>query len=335
MKSVPLIDVSPLLSTSPPAGALDVLAGEIRAALSSLGFFYVTGHGVPESLVADILADAARFFAEREEFKLEIAMAKAGLRWRGYFPPGGELTSGRPDRKEGIYFGEELSPDHPLVRAGTPLHGPNLWPAGERYEPFRRNVLTYLGSLRALGATLMEGIALSLGLERAYFRGRFGEDPTILFRIFNYQQHRWDEAADEWGVREHTDYGFLTILKQDESGGLQVKGPDGTWIEAPPVPGTFVINIGDMLEYWTHGRYRATPHRVRNQGKGDRLSLPFFYDPGFKSPLTRIPDSELPPPLNAGSPERWDKLNIHSLPATTTYGDFLFAKVKKVFPNLA
>lgn len=333
--SVPQIDVSPLLDPAAPAAALDQVAQEIRRALSELGFFYVKNHRVPESLVDGVLSDAAAFFKEELSFKNEIRMANAGLRWRGYFPPGGELTSGRPDRKEGIYFGEELAADHPLVKAGTPLHGPNLWPAGPRYERFRRNVLTYLEAQRKLGATLMEGIALSLKLPRAYFAERFGAHPTILFRIFNYQPHTWAREEDEWGVREHTDYGFLTILKQDDSGGLQVKSLDGAWIEAPPVPGTFVINIGDMLEYWTQGRYRATPHRVRNQGNGARLSLPFFYDPGFTSKLTRISDAALTPAVSGAPRERWDKLNIHSLPPDTTYGDFLFAKVKKVFLDLA
>jgi 2OG-Fe(II) oxygenase superfamily len=95
------------------------------------------------------------------------------------------------------------------------------------------------------------------------------------------------------GVREHTDYGFLTILLQDQSGGLQVRSLDGEWIDAPPVDDSFVVNIGDMLELWTHGLYRATPHRVRNKGTGDRLSFPLFFDPNWQSSLAPIDPSLL------------------------------------------
>ena len=333
MNSIPVLKLGPLLSPNPDTGLLEVLVQSMREALTTVGFFYVSHHGISESLQEEILDDAARFFALPMAEKMKMAMPKAGLSWRGYFPPGGELTSGRPDQKEGIYFGQELMPDHPSVRAGIPLHGPNQWPEDPSLRRFRENVLRYLEALTQLGHVLMEGIALSLGLEREYFRARFGDDPTILFRIFSYSPHTWEPAADGWGVREHTDYGFLTILRQDANGGLQVKSLNGTWIEAPPIPGTFVINIGDMLEYWTHGLYRATPHRVRNQGKGARLSLPFFFDPGWKSTLERIDPKRLP----AGAPvsgERWDKMNLHALPAGLTYGDFLWGKVKKVFPDL-
>lgn len=333
VQAIPVLDIQPLLSPRPEPRALEALVRSLHEALTTVGFFYISHHGIPEPLQEEILTDAARFFALPPEQKLELAMPKAGLSWRGYFPPGGELTSGRPDRKEGIYFGQELEANHPAVRAGRPLHGANQWPADPGFARFRTNVLTYLDALTQLGHTLMEGIALSLGLERHYFRARFSEDPTILFRIFSYSPHTWSNEADEWGVREHTDYGFLTILRQDASGGLQVKALDGGWIEAPPIPGTFVINIGDMLEVWTRGHYRATPHRVRNQGRGHRLSLPFFFDPGWNSSLEGIDPARLPPPSAAAS-ERWDQLNLHALPPGLTYGEFLWSKVKKVFPEL-
>src|SRR5581483_1935682 len=189
---------------------------------------------------------AAEFFARSAERKLAIRMERGGRAWRGYFPVGGELTSGKPDIKEGLYFGTELDATHPLVRAGTPMHGPNLFPAD--IPGFREIVLEYIAALTRLGHALMAGIALSLGLEETYFADRYTSDPLILFRIFNYPPDT-SPAAEEnrWGVGEHTDYGLLTILRQDDAGGLEVKSKSG-WVAAPPIPGSLVCNIGDMLD---------------------------------------------------------------------------------------
>lgn len=257
---------------------------------------------------------------------------------RFFFPVGGELTSGKPDQKEGMYFGRELDGAHEAVRKRLPLHGTNLWPAGKKYQAFKSTVLSYMDQLTHLGQKLMEGVALGLGLNRNYFRKRFTDDPTILFRMFNYPKHVWEADEDEWGVREHTDMGFLTILKQDDSGGLEVKTRSGQWLSAPPIKDTFVINIGDMLEVWTHGIYRATPHRVKNTGNIDRLSLPFFFDPNWNSTLEPIERSKLRAEdiakVESGIQKRWDGLNLSTLSGKSSYGDFVWEKVKGVFPAL-
>ena len=136
-----------------------------------------------KQLCMQLEASSRRFFAQSDEIKMQIAMAKGGRAWRGYFRVGDELTSGRPDRKEGIYFGTELPADHPAVLAGRPLHGQNLFP---EIPGFRETVLRYLESLTELGHVLMSGIALGLGLDEHYFRRRYTDRPLILFRIFNY-----------------------------------------------------------------------------------------------------------------------------------------------------
>ena len=133
---------------------------------------------------------------------------------------------------------------------------------------------------------MLAGVALSLGLDAGYFAAGYTADPTILFRIFHYPPSL--PQAGGWGVGEHTDYGLLTLLAQDDAGGLQVRAPDG-WIDAPPIPGTLVCNIGDMLDRLTGGRYRSTPHRVRNLSGHDRLSFPFFLDPGFADEVPPLP----------------------------------------------
>jgi isopenicillin N synthase-like dioxygenase len=315
---LPVIDVSPLRTGGHP----DPVAWEIESACRDTGFFYVTGHGVPPELTERLDRAARAFFARPEEEKLAIAMRHAGPAWRGSFPLGGELTAGRPDRKEGIYFGEELPAGDP--RAGLPLHGHNLFPAG--VPELRGAVLDYLTALTALAQDVLRGVARSLDLPADYFAAGYTRVPTVLFRIFHYPSQPPD--ADEWGVGEHTDYGLLTLLAQDENGGLAVRTPDG-WIDAPPLAGTFVCNIGDMLERLTGGWYRSTVHRVRNVSGRQRLSYPFFFDPDFRAEVPPLPGRAR---TTATGQPRWD--GADPVAFTGTYGDYLTAKVAKVFPDL-
>ncbi len=320
---LPVIDVRPLLGRGPDAARADV-AGQIQAGCRQRGFFYVTGHGVPAGLVADLASASAEFFALPLADKLEISMERGGRAWRGYFPVGGELTSGRPDLKEGLYFGAELPDYDPRVLAGVPLHGRNLFP--RQVPRLRPLVLAYLDALTSLGQAVLTGVALSLGLDGGYFATGYTADPTILFRIFHYPPS--PPRTRDWGVGEHTDYGLVTLLAQDDSGGLQVAVPEG-WIDAPPIPGTLVCNIGDMLDRLTGGWYRSTPHRVRNLSGHGRLSFPFFLDPGFAAEVPPLPDRAA---AADDGRRRWDGQDLRAF--TGTYGDYLLGKVSKVFPQL-
>lgn len=321
--SLPVIDVSALTGDAPQERMTGV-ARQIEAACRDSGFFYVTGHGVPDELL-DRLDTASRDFFELPlDDKLEIAMERGGRAWRGYFPIGAELTSGRPDRKEGVYFGAELPDEHPRVRAGVPLHGRNLFP--RQVPELRTAVLEYLDALTGVAQMVARGIAVSLDLPPDYFAERYTANPTILFRIFHYPPSPPDD--DGWGVGEHTDYGLLTLLAQDHNGGLQVKTPSG-WVDAPPLPGTFVCNIGDMLDRLTGGWYRSNPHRVRNLSGNDRLSFPFFFDPDFEAEVPPLPGRAR---MDASGQTRWDGQDLRAF--TGTYGDYLLSKVGKVFPHL-
>jgi isopenicillin N synthase-like dioxygenase len=319
---VPIIDVSGLAGSVTERWAV---AARLAQACRESGFFYAVGHGVDEGLQRRLQELSKQFFAQGMDTKMRIRMALGGRAWRGYFRVGDELTSGKPDQKEGLYFGAELPADHPLVRAGTPLHGPNLFPTDP--PGIRETVLEYMAAMTQLGHRLMAGIALSLGLEESYFAQRYTGEPLILFRIFNYPPPR-DPAL--WGVGEHTDYGLLTILLQDDAGGLEVRSRS-RWVPAPPVAGSFVCNIGDMLDRMTRGLYRSTPHRVRNPAPRDRLSFPFFFDPNFLARVQPIdiPGQDAPPDDQA---ERWDQASVHLFEGT--YGDYLLNKVGKVFPEL-
>jgi isopenicillin N synthase-like dioxygenase len=322
--SLPVIEISPLLSRGDSLAKLKV-ARAIEAACRDLGFFYATGHGIAPDLLARLDSASRKFFALPEAEKLDIRMSLGGRAWRGYFPVGGELTSGKADIKEGIYFGTELSPDHPRVRAGVPLHGTNLFPP--QVPELRAAVLDYLGAATVAAHALMEGIALSLKLEPDYFHRNYTANPTVLFRIFHYPA--MPKASEDWGVGEHTDYGLLTLLAQDELGGLQVKTSRG-WIEAHPIPAALVCNIGDMLDRLTGGRYRSTPHRARNVSGEGRLSFPFFFDPDFDAEIRPLP--AFATGIADDRDTRWDKASVHAF--TGTYGDYLLSKVSKVFPDL-
>ena len=300
------------------------LARALDAACREHGFFYAVGHGVDPALEARLDSLARAFFAQPEAEKARVRMALGGRAWRGWFPVGGELTSGRPDLKEGLYFGAELGARDPRVAAGLPLHGPNLFPP---LPGFREAVLAWMDAMTSLGHALMRGLALALGLEPSYFAERYTGDPFVLFRIFHYPADT-EPQAGRWGVGEHTDYGVLTILKQDDAGGLEVRTRGG-WIAAPPVAGAYVCNLGDMLDRMTGGRFRSTPHRVRNTSGRSRLSFPFFFDPAFEAQVEPIAVAG-PPPDDAA--ERWDGASPHLWRGT--YGDYLLAKVARVFPEL-
>jgi len=317
---LPVIDIAPLRAGTDPA-ARRAAAAAIRAASEAHGFFHVVGHGVAPAALARLETEARRFFALPEAEKRKIEMARGGPAWRGWFPLGGELTSGRPDNKEGLYLGEELGADDPRVAAGWPMHGPNQWP--EAAPGLRPAVDAFFEGAQAAAAAVMAGVSLSLGLDVGYFARSYLQRPTLLFRIFRYPP----TPPSEWGVGEHTDYGLLTLLAQDEIGGLQVKS-QGAWIDVAPVPGALVCNIGDMLERLTGGRFVSTPHRVVNRSGRVRLSFPFFYDPDFEAIMTPVPGS----PASARSGERWDAADVHAVGGA--YRDYLLAKVGRVFPAL-
>lgn len=334
MDELPVIDIAALVAGVGRATATDVeraTAQRLDAACRDRGFFLIEGHGVDPARLEALDQAARRFFALPEGAKAEIAMPMGRRAWRGWFPEGGELTSGRPDRKEGIYFGRHLPADDPRVVAGLPLHGPNLEPrACPELGPA---VAAWMAAVEPVGHAVVRGLALGLGLTPTWFDDHLTADPTVLFRIFRYPAAAAaDDGGEAWGVGEHTDYGLITLLAHDGTPGLQVRSASGGWLEVPSVPGTFIVNLGDMLERMTAGRYRSTPHRVRvGGGRRDRLSFPFFFDPGWDVPVVPIPGADRRrAPDDA---DRWDGASVHGW--SGTYGEYLVAKVAKVFPELA
>lgn len=306
-------------------GPAEATSQAIHHACRELGFFYAVGTGIDKTLCADLDDASRRFFARPRAEKMELRMERGGRAWRGYFPVGAELTAGVPDRKEGLYLGEELDESHPKVASGVPLHGKNLFPS----EPpeLRQIALEYIREMTALGHRLMERLSQSLSLPPSYFSDHYTADPLVLFRIFNYPALPLGEG-DVFSVGEHTDYGLLTILLQDDCGGLQVRTPSG-WVDVPPVEGSFVVNLGDMIELLTGGLYASTPHRVRNESGRSRLSFPFFFDPSWDAVVRPVPS---PSAGRDDGSTRWDGRSVHDFDGT--YGEYLERKISKVFPRL-
>ncbi len=323
-RGLPVIDIEALLDPEGSPERRALASDAIDRACRRTGFFAISGHGVDPQLLERLDRSARAFFALSDHAKQAIAMERAGPAWRGWFPVDGELTSGTPDHKEGIYFGLEHSPDDPRVTSGTPLHGPNQFPVAP--ADLGPSVLEWLQAMRPVADAVMRGIAVGLGLPSTWFEDHLTGDPTVLFRVFHYPPSERDER---WGVGEHTDYGLLTLLAQDDHGGLQVQDLDGRWLDVDADTSLLVCNIGDMLERLTGGRYRSTPHRVRNTSGAGRLSFPYFFDPSWDA---TVPTLSLPGGVGAGAHRRWDGDDV--LAWEGTYGDYLTAKVAKVFPEL-
>lgn len=320
MRQLPVIDLTALRT---PCGDTSDVARLIDQACRQSGFFLVTGHGIDPQLADDLDKTSRIFFALPESDKSLIAMEHGGTAWRGWFAIADEVTSGVPDQKEGLYFGTELNAFDPRVRNALPLHGANLFPTHP--AEMKNLVLRWMDEVTALGRDLLRGIALGLGIEGDWFNSHLTADPTILFRIFAYPP-----LGDlGWGVGEHTDYGLLTMLWQDDCGGLEVFS-ENRWLPVEPIPNTFVCNIGDMLERLTNGLYRSTPHRVRNISGRTRLSLPLFYDPSWTARVIPLPIET--PLQQLDAPKRWDGADL--LAWSGSYGDYLTSKVSKAFPKL-
>jgi isopenicillin N synthase-like dioxygenase len=287
---LPLIDVADL--RSPDAGRRRAIGMQLRAACLDKGFFYITNHGIPSSLVEQAFAATEELFAlpEHEKRRLDKALSR---RNRGYEPLRGQTLEpdAPPDVKEGFYIGNELSPDHPYVKAGKFNHGPNQWP--DNLPRFRPAMDTYFNRMRELSILLMGGLALSLELDENYFDALCTESMETL-RLLHYPPQPANPLPNEKGCGAHTDFGAITLLAQDEVGGLQVYDAEHGWIHAPPIPGTFVVNLGDLAARWTNDMYRSTLHRVVNISGRERYSIPFFFSGNIDYLVSCLPTCTSP-----------------------------------------
>ncbi len=280
--SLPIIDISQLRQRSEPGSAAVAVA--IRSAFEEHGFLYISNHGVPQAVIDAASASAMAFFRLPEEEKQRVS---AKITHRGWHALGDALMYGaaKPDHKEFYQVGLELPADDPDVLAGQPLRGPNVWP--DSLPELRRDMYAYFEAVAALGQDLLRGIAMSLGVAPDFFVDKY-QKPLQRTQAVYYPPQSASLGDDQFGVAPHTDFGNVTILWQDDNGGLEVQNLKGDWIAAPPVPGTLVINVGDLLGRWTNDRYRSTPHRVVNRSGRERISIATFYDPTFTAPVDPV-----------------------------------------------
>ncbi|MHA1566922.1 MAG: isopenicillin N synthase family dioxygenase [Alphaproteobacteria bacterium] len=266
---IPVIDISPLLDGSDPKG----VARALHAASQGLGFIYIKGHGIGDDVIEDARRCAFDFFRSPEADKRSITVSVAHRGWLGR---GGAMMQdgAKADLKESFIWGYQdgrgkTPEDHPL-------RGANQWP--DFVPDLQKHAMDYFRHAHDVAHHLMRGFALGLDLNETFFL-QHSSVPMSRASFVYYPQQPEEMGEEQFGVGPHTDFGVLTVLCQDAVGGLQVENVDGEWIHAPPIEGTLIVNVGDLLSRWTDGAYKSTPHRVVNRSGKERLSLVLAFDP--------------------------------------------------------
>ena len=305
---LPIIDISP--STDADTTHKQKIAAEIHSAAHEYGFFYLTGYQIPEQLIKDCFEAARVFFDLSPSVKSQIAIEKSPCH-RGWYALGGEILDPvhqqEGDIKEGLKIGNDLPLTHPLVTKNIPLHGPNLWPQTDQdinAAEWKNTMQTTYEHFCATGLELMQYFAMALNLKADYFDCWLTPpqaEPMATLSPIRYPPLEPDDKKLSAGA--HTDFGCLTLLAQDDNEGLEIAMPDGTWLSVPPIEKTLVVNIGDMLAFWSGGKYRSTLHRVQNRSGRPRQSLAFFYDPAYNTPLSNLTNN---PNMNSAATSEAD-----------------------------
>jgi isopenicillin N synthase-like dioxygenase len=318
--SLPILDLSQL-DEGPDAAAR--FRDDLRAATHDVGFFYLTGTGISPELEARLHQAALDFFALPDEDKLAIENVNSP-HFRGYTRIGGERTQGKVDWREQI----DIGPERDAIEGGPAFNrliGPNLWPTAQ--PELQEIVSEWHATLSDVARRLLRAWAEALGADQSYFDEHFGE-PSTLIKIVRYPGTH--EPEPQQGVGAHKDSGVLTLLwVEPGKGGLQVERA-GEWVDAPPVPGAFVVNIGELLEYATGGYLKATNHRVVSpKAPNERISIPFFFNPALDK---RLPLIELPADL---ATEATGVTEDPSNPIHALYGENALKSRLRAHPDVA
>ncbi len=279
-QTVPIVDISALGGPDPKGHAACIEA--LRVSARDIGFLYVAGHGLPQALSVELIAAAKKFFDLPLAEKLKVYIGNS-RNHRGYVPEGEEVFAGQtPDRKEAFDLSIDLDADDPDYLAGNPLLGPNQWP--DALPGFRNEVMSYYDAVFGLGRRMLRGFSEALGLDAA-FLDHFVTKPPSQLRLIHYPFYA--DRADRPGIGAHTDYELFTLLLPTAPG-LEAMNSSGDWIDVPPMPGAFVVNIGDMLEVLSNGTFTATSHRVRSVQQ-ERYSFPLFFACDYSAVVRPLP----------------------------------------------
>jgi isopenicillin N synthase-like dioxygenase len=291
-RAIPLIDA---------AGPPEAVAAEVRRACERIGFFYLAGHGVPQPLIDRAFTASREFHAMPLDAKLALNLNENNI---GYLAVNQSMQrhstvhkATRPNYNESFFISHDRGADHPDVVAGPPLRGRNQWPEG--HTGMRAAMIAYFKALEGLGERLLPVLARALHLPAEHFARFFRNEAHINLRFLHYPPQETDDP-EQFGQGPHTDNSFITMLAREDVPGLAVRLPSGEWLAPPVIPGTFLVNLGNVMKRWSNDRFLSTPHGVLNDSGRDRYSIAFFYSPNVDSVIECLPTC-----VSAAEPARY------------------------------
>jgi isopenicillin N synthase-like dioxygenase len=297
--AIPVIDVAPALRD---AGGLESVAAQVREASERVGFFYVAGHGVPAAVIDRAFAASREFHALPLGDKLALKLNQNNI---GYLPVNESMQRAstvhkatRPNFNESFFISHDRGADHPDVVAATPLRGRNQWPAG--HAAMRAAMVGYFKTMEALGERTLPVLARALAMPADHFDPCFADEAHVNLRFLHYPPQAMDDP-EQFGQGPHTDNSFITFLAREDTPGLAVRLPSGEWLAPPLIPGTFLVNLGNVMKRWSNDRFLSTPHGVVNDSGRDRYSIAFFYSPNIAARIECLPSCAGP-----GNPPRYE-----------------------------
>ena len=304
--TIPVIDLAAYLAGRP--GGLEQTARAIHDALTQVGFFMITGHGLAPALIDQTFAQAKRFHDQTMEAKRAVLLNEHN---NGYMAMGRYAVwtsdvnnNDKPDLNEAFFVKRERTPDNPLRLSGRRFAGPNMWPAEADLPGFRGHIVKYLDAMEAFTNRLLPAVAVSLDLDPGFFLPHF-VDSQFNLRLSHYPPVKAE--ANQFGIAPHTDANFMTFLAQSDVPGLQVRMPSGEWVDVPFIPGSFAVNAGDTMRRWTNGRFLSTPHRAVPPVGRPRYAIPFFLAPHLDTMIECLPTCTAP-----ANPPRWEPLTYEA-----------------------
>ncbi|MFZ5782549.1 MAG: isopenicillin N synthase family dioxygenase [Pseudomonadota bacterium] len=317
--TIPVIDLGPYLAGQPEA--MERTARELRFALTEIGFYFIVNHGVAQPLIDETYRQVARFHAQPLEKKMEVRIDRHNV---GYLPMRGDTlrTSTvhavtKANFNEAFFVARDLPDDHPDVVSDRRFRSANRWPSD--LPGFREAIVRYCDTLEQLVLRMIRLYAVALDLPATYFDMPF-HDMQYKLRATHYP-HQEGSSDDEFGIAPHTDTSFLTLVAPNPVSGLSIRTRDGRWIDAPALPGAYVVNGGQMLQRWTNDVFLATPHRAVNRSGGERYALAFFCDSNIDWPVAAVPTT-----VGPDKPPKFP---------TTWYTDYMIHYQKRTYDLLA
>jgi isopenicillin N synthase-like dioxygenase len=285
---IPVIDYGPYFAGVP--GALERVAAEVAHACENVGFFYALNHGVPDELIGRAFAASRRFHALALDEKLALKLNENNI---GYLPINASVQGAstvhkatKPNQNESFFVSHDRAPGHPDVVAAKPLRGRNQWPCGQ--PDIRPDMMAYFEALGAMCDRMLPPFAVALGLQRDFFAPFFADEAHAVARFLHYPPQQTTED-NIFGQAPHTDNSFMTALARSDVPGLALRLPSGEWFAPPIIPGTFLINLGNIMRRWSNDRFLSTPHGVLNESGTDRYSIAYFHSPNPDSVIECLP----------------------------------------------